>query len=163
MRSKLYKMLQLLLIKDEGEQMDTIRTLFREYETELNEDLCFQSFEEELKYPLKKYGPPKGVLYLAKWNEEVAGCIALMPLHDGLSCEMKRLYVRPQYRKHKIGKALVEQLLKDAKLLDYNVMKLDTLQKLQPAIHLYQQYGFTETTAYYQNPLPQVVYMEKIL
>jgi ribosomal protein S18 acetylase RimI-like enzyme len=156
-------MLQLLIIKEEDALMDEIRTLFREYETELNEDLCFQSFEAELTNPLQKYGPPKGVLYLAKWNDEVAGCIALMPLPGGLSCEMKRLYVRPQYRKHKIGKALVEQLLKDAKELGYTTMKLDTLQKLQPAIGLYQQYGFTETTAYYENPLPSVVYMEKMV
>ena len=162
LRSKLYKMLQLLLINEEGIWMDAIRSLFREYETELNEDLCFQSFEEELKNPLKKYGPPLGVLYVALWNHEVAGCIALMPLEDGV-CEMKRLYVRPVFRKHQIGKALVDQLLKDAKHLRYLTMKLDTLQKLQPAIALYKQYGFVETTAYYDNPLSQVVYMEKTL
>lgn len=163
MRSKLYKMLQLLLIKEEGGQMDAVRVLFRAYETELNEDLCFQSFEEELKDPLKKYGAPKGVLYIAEWNHEVAGCIALMPLQEEGVCEMKRLYVRPEFRKHKIGKALVEQLLKDAKHLGYLTMKLDTLQKLQPAITLYKQYGFVETTAYYDNPLSQVVYMQKDL
>lgn len=162
LRSKLYKMLQLLLINEEGIWMDAIRSLFREYETELNEDLCFQIFEEELKNPLKKYGPPLGVLYVALWNYEVAGCIALMPLEDGV-CEMKRLYVRPVFRKHQIGKALVDQLLKDAKHLRYLTMKLDTLQKLQPAIALYKQYGFIETTAYYHNPLSQVVYMEKTL
>ncbi len=141
--------------------MDEIRTLFREYEKELDENLCFQSFEAELKDPLKKYGSPKGVLYIAKWKDELAGCIALMPLQEEGVCEMKRLYVRPQFRKHKIGKAMVEQLMKDGKRLGYTTMKLDTLQKLQPAIALYKQYGFTETTAYYENPLPGVVYMEK--
>lgn len=143
--------------------MDEIRTLFREYEKELDENLCFQSFEAELKDPLKKYGSPKGVLYIAKWNDAVAGCIALMPLPEEGVCEMKRLYVRPPFRKHKIGKAMVEQLMKDAEQLEYTSMKLDTLQKLQPAISLYRQYGFTETTAYYENPLPGVVYMEKKL
>lgn len=156
-------MLQLIQIKEEGVLMDEIRKLFREYEMELNEDLCFQSFEAELTNPLQKYGPPKGVLYVAKWNNEVAGCIALMPLHDGLSCEMKRLYVRNAFRKHKIGRALVEQLLLDAKQLGYTVMKLDTLQKLEPAIQLYKQVGFEETTAYYNNPIPTVVYMQKQL
>jgi len=145
--------------------MNEIRTLFQEYEKELDENLCFQSFEAELKDPLKKYGSPKGILYIAEWNHEVAGCIALTDISTTLStvCEMKRLYVRPQFRKHKIGKAMVEQLMKDAEELGYKTMKLDTLQKLQPAITLYKQYGFTETTAYYENPLPGVVYMEKQL
>jgi GNAT superfamily N-acetyltransferase len=156
-------MLQIQLINDESVWMDEIRILFREYETELNEDLCFQSFEEELKDPLKKYGPPLGVLYIAIWNNEVAGCIALMPLKEDGVCEMKRLYVRSSFRKHKIGKALVEQLLNDAVQLGYKTMKLDTLEKLQPAIQLYKQYGFVETTAYYENPLKGVVYMEKEL
>jgi ribosomal protein S18 acetylase RimI-like enzyme len=76
---------------------------------------------------------------------------------------MTRLYVRPSYRKNKLGKALVEQLLKDAIQLGYSKMKLDTLQKLQAAITLYKQYSFVETTAYYENPLTGVVYMEKDL
>ena len=104
--------------------------------------------DDEIKFPLRKYGPPRGVLYIAKWNSEVAGCIALAPLVERGACEMKRLYVRPHYRKHKIGKVLVEQLLKDAVQLGYTKMKLDTLEKLQPAIGLYKQYGFVETTNY---------------
>ena len=155
-------MLQLQSIKEESVLMEYLRTLFREYEKELDEDLCFQSFEEELKDPLKKYGPPHGALYIAFWNNEVAGCIALLPLEKSV-CEMKRLYVRQAFRKHKIGKALVEQLLKDAANIGYTKMKLDTLQKLLPAIALYIQFGFIETTAYYKNPLAGVVYMEKTI
>jgi len=150
------------LITEEGMQMDAIRQLFRSYEQELGENLCFQSFEEELKDPLKKYGPPSGVLYLALYNNEPAGCIALTPLEEGV-CEMKRLYVKPEYRRYKIGKELVELLLNDAVKLGYKKMKLDTLEKLQAAIALYKQHGFTETTAYYENPLKGVVYMEKEL
>ncbi|RTL57589.1 MAG: GNAT family N-acetyltransferase [Sphingobacteriales bacterium] len=156
-------MLQLVNITEEGDDLDAIRHLFKEYEQELNENLCFQSFEKELNNPLYKYGPPKGVLYLAKWNNETAGCIALTPMNEEGVCEMKRLYVRPAYRKHKIGKALVEQLLKDAIAAGYTKMKLDTLGKLQTAIQLYKNYGFKETGAYYNNPLSNVVYMEKEL
>lgn len=156
-------MLQLIQIKEEGVLLDEIRILFSEYEKELNVNLCFQSFESELRDPLQKYGPPAGRLYVASWNNETAGCIALMPLKEKGMCEMKRLYVRQQYRQHKIGKAMVHQLLQDAKRLGYTMMKLDTLQQLQPAIALYKQCGFTETTAYYNNPLPAVVYMEKKL
>ncbi|TWI83089.1 acetyltransferase (GNAT) family protein [Lacibacter cauensis] len=156
-------MIELIDIQQEGWLMDEARKLFEEYERELDEDLCFQSFQEEIKNPLKKYGPPLGVLYVAKWNSEIAGCVALTPLKEKGVCEMKRLYVRPHYRKHKIGKVLVEQVMKDAAMMGYTKMKLDTLEKLQPAIGLYKQYGFVETTSYYENPLDGVVYMEKEL
>ena len=143
-------------------QLEEARMLFREYEKELDADLCFQSFEEELKNPLYKYGLPNGSLILAYWNNQLAGCIALQPLENG-NCEMKRLFVRPSFRKHKIGQALVEEILQKATAIGYTKMKLDTLERLQAAIHLYKKKGFQVTTAYYENPLQQVVYMEKSL
>ena len=156
-------MLQLQRVDQEGPQLEAVQQLFRQYEAELEADLCFQQFEAELRNPLNKYGGPGGRLYLAYWNGAVAGCIALYPLPDKSSCEMKRLYVVPAYRQHQIGKALVAQLLQDAAALGYHTMKLDTLEKLKPAIALYQHFGFEVTTAYYHNPLPGVVYMEKQL
>jgi ribosomal protein S18 acetylase RimI-like enzyme len=155
-------MLQIKTITAEGEELNIIRELFNDYQNELNEDLCFQGFENELKEPLKKYGLPKGALLLAYWNNHVAGCIALHDLGNDV-CEMKRLYVKPEFRKHKIGQTLVMQVLDVAKQFGYTSMKLDTLQKLQPAIELYKKFGFKETTAYYQNPIEAVVYIEKIL
>ncbi|MBC7586780.1 MAG: GNAT family N-acetyltransferase [Chitinophagaceae bacterium] len=143
-------------------QLEEARMLFREYEKELDADLCFQSFEEELKNPLYKYGLPNGSLILAYWNNQLAGCIALQPLENG-NCEMKRLFVRPSFRKHKIGEALVDEILQKATAIGYTKMKLDTLERLQAAIHLYKKNGFQVTTAYYENPLQQVVYMEKSL
>lgn len=160
---KLLKMLQITRIKEEGPLLEEIKTLFRAYEQELDENLCFQSFEAELLNPLKKYGAPKGALFIAQWNDAIAGCIALMPLPAAGVCEMKRLYVVPAFRKHQIGRNLVKQLLHTAVELGYTTMKLDTLDKLQAAIALYKQFGFRETTAYYENPLPTVVYMEKQL
>ena len=84
-------MLQIVSIGEESPALDIIRTLFRAYEQELDENLCFQSFEAELKDPLKKYGPPAGVLLLAYSEQEVAGCIALTPMPQPATCEMKRL------------------------------------------------------------------------
>src|SRR4026207_1152617 len=156
-------MLRIKHIIEEGKELDIIRDLFREYEKELNEDICFQSFEEELSNPLKKYGPPSGDLVLAYWEDEIAGCIALTGMKEPGACEMKRLYVKPSFRKNKIGRLLVEELLNSAKERDYKIMRLDTFLKLQPAVHLYQQFGFKNISAYYNNPLPGVVYMEKIL
>ena len=156
-------MLQIVLIGEESPELDNIRTLFREYEQELDENLCFQSFEAEVKDPLKKYGPPKGTLLLAYWEQEIAGCIALTAMPAPATCEMKRLYVKPAFRKYGIGRKLAEELLKVAVEKGYTTMKLDTLEKLQAAIRLYEQLGFEKTGAYYDNPLPGVVYMEKKL
>ena len=150
-------------IKKEGSPLNAIRKLFREYESELGENLCFQSFEEELQDPLKKYGPPHGILLLAKWQENEVGCIAITPLQDAGSCEMKRLYVKPLYRHLGIGKKLIEIILELATKKGYSLMKLDTLSRLKPAIQLYEQYGFKNVSPYYTNPLPDVVYMERTL
>jgi putative acetyltransferase len=155
-------MLRIERIEDEN-KLNVVRTLFKEYLEELNENLCFQNTDEELVNPLKKYGPPRGSLFAAYVNNEPAGCIALQPLKQDGVCEMKRLYVRPAHRKHNIADALVEELLADAKEKGYKVMVLDTLERLQPAIRLYLKHGFVNTSAYYVNPLPNVVYMEKTL
>ncbi len=156
-------MLRIKHITEEGKELDIIRDLFREYEKELNEDICFQSFENELQEPLKKYGLPYGDLMLAYWNGEVAGCIALTKMKEAGACEMKRLYVRPGFRKNKIGRLLIEELLNSAKERNYEKMRLDTFLKLQAAVHLYEQFGFKNISAYYNNPLQGVVYMEKEL
>ena len=153
-------------IENEGPELDIIRVLFREYAGELQEDLCFQSFEAEVQDPLKKYVHPGGCILLAYINEDPAGCIALMPLpsEEGLrTCEMKRLYVRAPHRKSGLGQELVERLLALAQEKSFKKMKLDTLQRLQPAIKLYERYGFTQTKPYNFNPISDVVYMEKAL
>lgn len=155
-------MTRLHLITTPEPALEQAIQLFRAYAEELAVDLCFQSFDAELSDPLKKYGPPKGALYIAYHDDQPAGCIALQWLEPGV-CEMKRLFVHPAYREYGIGKLLIEALLQKAKEMQYQIMKLDTLDRLQAAINLYQRYGFVETTAYYANPLPGVVYMEKSL
>lgn len=156
-------MIKIIRVEAEGEELNITRQLFKEYAAELDENLCFQSFDDELKDPLTKYGPPYGSLFLAYFNEQPAGCIALQPLKKRGMCEMKRLYVKPSFRKQSISKDLVKILLEDAKDKGYKKMLLDTLERLQPAIKLYSRHGFINTSAYYANPLPNVVYMEKEL
>ena len=159
-------MLRINHITEKGTELKTVVDLFKAYAAELNEDICFQSFDKELADPLQKYGAPQGALFLAYWNDEPAGCVALQPLpdKDGLAvCEMKRLYVKPEYRKHKIGNALVDLIIDEAAKLGYEKMKLDTFEKLQAAINIYLKKGFVITDAYYNNPLRNVVYMEKQL
>ena len=149
-------------IEEEGKDLENALSLFKEYFIELNENLCFQNFDDELKHPLKKYGAPQGSIFIAYLEEKPAGCIALQPIKEGI-CEMKRLYVKPAFRWSKIGEELVNVFLNDATEKGYKKMVLDTLERLQPAIRVYQRYGFHNTSAYYVNPLPGVVYMEKQL
>lgn len=154
-------MIRLEHITEANAELETVRQLFLDYQQELNADLCFQSFEAELKDPLKKYGPTTGSLLLAYYQDQPAGCIALQPLPEAGVCEMKRLYVVPSFRKFGIGRKLVQAILDDAKALGYHIMKLDTLDRLQPAIQLYKDFGFTDASAYYANPLEGVVYMQR--
>jgi GNAT superfamily N-acetyltransferase len=154
-------MIRLEHITEANAELETVRQLFLDYQQELNADLCFQSFEAELKDPLKKYGPTTGSLLLAYYQDQPAGCIALQPLPEAGVCEMKRLYVVPSFRKFGIGRKLVQAILDDAKALGYRTMKLDTLDRLQPAIQLYKDFGFTDASAYYANPLEGVVYMQR--
>lgn len=156
-------MLDIQKVTTEGPALESIKSLFKAYLTELNEDLCFQSFDTEIDNPLYKYSAPTGALFIAYYNAIPVGCIALQPLQEPQTCEMKRLYVDPEYRNLKIGDALVKALLQEAQSLGYTTMKLDTLERLQAAIKLYLKFGFETVTAYYDNPLPSVVYMQKKL
>jgi putative acetyltransferase len=156
-------MLDIQKVTTEGPALESIKSLFKAYLTELNEDLCFQSFDSEIDNPLYKYSAPVGALFIASYNAIPVGCIALQPLQEPQTCEMKRLYVAPDYRKLGVGDALVKALLQEAQSLGYTTMKLDTLERLQAAIQLYLKFGFETVTAYYDNPLPSVVYMQKKL
>lgn len=145
-----------------ADEMETVRALFREYERFLKVDLCFQSFAEELTTLPGRYAPPQGRLLLAREGEQTAGCVALRPLDDGV-CEMKRLFVRPDYRGQGLGRLLALQAVSEATALGYAVMRLDTLSTLEHAMQIYAALGFQRRAAYYANPLPGVVYWERAL
>ena len=93
-------------------------------------------------------------------NPEVAGCIALRPLGPKV-CEMKRLFVREEFRGMQIGRLLIERVIADAKEIGYDAMRLDTFPpKMGKAVRLYESYGFRETVPYYDNPNEGVLFME---
>ena len=145
------------------DDLETVRTLFREYQRFLDVDLCFQGFEEELATLPGGYAPPQGRLLLARVNEQAAGCVALRPLPAVAVCEMKRLFVRPAYRGQGLGRLLVTRIIAEATALNYAVMRLDTLDTLDSAMRLYRELGFQRGVPYYTNPLPGVVYWERAL
>ena len=144
-----------------NEEMDFARELFEEYGTSLGFSLCFQNFDQELSGLPGKYAPPSGRLLLAYSEEEqLAGCIAMRKLDD-TSCEMKRLYIRPEFRQHGLGRVLIERILDEAKRIGYQRMLLDTLPgKMDSAIRLYERFGFRDVEAYYDSPIEGTRYME---
>ena len=136
------------------------RELFREYEAWLEVDLCFQSFEKELAELPGKYAPPDGRLLLAMYNEQLAGCAALRKIDHGI-CEIKRLFLRPQFRAKGLGRQLAEAIIREAGQIGYERMRLDTLPpKMDDAIALYRSLGFKEIGPYYDNPVPGAKFME---
>jgi ribosomal protein S18 acetylase RimI-like enzyme len=141
------------------EDIDVARNLFIEYADSLGFDLCFQNFEEELANLPGDYAPPEGCLLLAKYQDEIAGCVALRKLSDSV-CEGKRLYVRPQFRGLKIGRKLVEAIITEARKIGYSSIRCDTVPSMQVAQALYASLGFKEIEPYYYNPIEGTKYIE---
>ena len=138
---------------------EEVRELFREYQAELGVDLCFQGFDRELAELPGDYGPPDGSLLVASVDGELAGCVALRRLGDGV-CEMKRLYVRPAFRRRRVGRALAETVIATARERGYGRMRLDTLPSMTEASALYRSLGFREIAPYYRNPVPGARFLE---
>ena len=139
--------------------LPAVRELFVEYANALGLDFCFQNFDQELAELPGKYAPPSGRLFLALSDGQAVGCVALRKLEENI-CELKRLYVRPQFRAQSTGRQLTEAIIGAAREVGYGRMRLDTLASLKPAIALYESLGFQRIDAYYQNPIANVVYFE---
>jgi ribosomal protein S18 acetylase RimI-like enzyme len=152
-----------LLRVDRGRELDEIRALFLEYAASLGFSLCFQNFDKELESLPGAYAEPAGRLILCNVDGAAAGCVALKRLGPSI-CEMKRLFVRPQFRGKGLGLQLAERIIGEARDIGYTAMRLDTLRgRMDNAIALYSSLGFKEIPPYYENPMENAVYMELML
>lgn len=152
-----------LLPVETGDAIEPAREILREYARSLDVDLCFQNFEAELATLPGEYAAPAGRLLLAHVDGALAGCGGLRALPDvdyANACEMKRLYVRPAFRRFGLGRVLAEALLDEARRAGYSVMLLDTLNEMESARELYARLGFEEIAPYYFNPIPGAHYLK---
>ncbi len=152
----------LITASTDVQSLDAARDIFQEYARGLGIDLCFQQFDEELACLPGEYTLPRGILQLAWIEGKVAGCCALRPL-DGVdyvnAAEMKRLFVRPNYRGLGLGRLLAESTLDFARAAGYSGVLLDTLSDMEAARSLYEDLGFEEIPPYYHNPIAGAHYL----
>jgi putative acetyltransferase len=142
------------------EHIAQARELFLEYANSLGFSLCFQNFDQELASLPGDYAPPTGRLLLATSNGHPAGCVALHKLQADI-CEMKRLYVRPQFRGKRLGHELAKKVIAEARQIGYKYLRLDTVEPvMKTAVEMYRQLGFREIPPYRPNPISGALYME---
>lgn len=144
-------------------EIEGVRTLFREYSQAIKVDLCFQDFERELLSLPGEYAAPRGGLVVARVGSQLAGCCAVRPLDASdysNACEMKRLYVRPEFRGLGLGRLLAEGILDLARQAAYDCILLDTLDDMEAARALYEDLGFEEVPPYYYNPIAGAHYLK---
>lgn len=150
-------------IIDGANHLAEIKQLIIDYTKFLGRDLAFQNLDAELADLAEKYLPPEGRILCAKISTgEIIGCVAYHR-HNPERCEMKRLFVKENFRELHAGSLLISAIIDAAKNDGYREMVLDTIQPLQGAIHLYKKFGFVETAPYYENPMSDVIYMKKVL
>ena len=154
-------------------RIEAARELFREYAASLSSDVCFQGFADELARLPGEYAPWSGMLLLGLVDDRLAGCVALRRLEEDAAgshgqlfggsdvCEMKRLYVRPEYRGCGLGHALVDAILKSGAAIGYRAMRLDTIpSEMGAAVAMYRNFGFIEIPPSRRNPIAGAKYME---
>lgn len=152
------------------EDIEIARILFTEYLDFLKDEFLeyadrpwfiqyYEDFEKEIESLPGRFEGPQGSILLAGYNGQSAGCVALGKLSDGI-CEMERLFVRPQYQRKGIGRALCQALVEQSVKAGYSHMRLATA--LQPPQALYNTLGFKKIAPYRDAPaeLKGIVFME---
>lgn len=144
---------------DGGAGLADARVLFREFASALGRDLSFQDFARELSDLPGEYGPPLGALLLARFDGRLAGCVALRPL-GGEGCEMRRLFVRHQFRGKGVGKRLALAVIEAAREAGHPAIRLGLATWMDEAIAIYRALGFRPIDPYRVDGVNGFVFME---
>jgi ribosomal protein S18 acetylase RimI-like enzyme len=147
---------------DADAPLDEVKTLLREYPSQIPVPLEVGDFEAWLDSLPGPYGPPRGRLLVVRYGGETAGCVALRALDDE-TAEIKRLYVREQFRGFGLARSLVQALIDASREIGYRRLRLDTHESMIPAQRLYRSFGFREIDPYWDHPVPDVIFFELML
>ena len=152
-------MLKISEIHTEGEELDAFRSLVREHQTYVGQGFNPKGLEAELVDPFSRYIPSRGVIVVGYWNDQSCAIGALQD-HGHNVCELKRIYVSPDFRRKGIARSISEYLIARAHEIGYEKIWLDTLRRLPGAAQLYQSLGFVEIRSSYEGPGRDLVVME---
>jgi len=130
----------------------------------MNVEGTFQNNKIEQKIPIRVYAkmsaeqltsyiPPEGIYYILQIDEKVAGMGALRKMKMNVG-EVKRMYIRPDYREKGLGKALLQQLLRKAKEFRFSTIRLETGLFMTTAQYIYHEAGFREIDEYPETEVP---------
>ena len=149
-----------IVVAETRDHIRDAQKLFEEYGATLPPELWFEDFQQEIDGLPGEYGPPFGRLLLAIADDgEAAGCVGLRQW-ESRTAEMKRMYVRPVYRRRGIGKNLALAIIREAANISYERVVLDTAPTMTDAIRLYEALGFRRTEPYRHHPIDDVIFME---
>jgi ribosomal protein S18 acetylase RimI-like enzyme len=152
----------IIRLPQNGYEWETLKKMLLDYQAEFNNDKCFTSFAEEINDIQNLYAKKGNVKLIAldDASGEIMGCIAMQEFAPGIT-EMKRLYVVPQYRGEKIGKQLVEALIRVATENGYERIWLDTMLEMTAAQKLYERLGFHMIEPYHDQDTSRMICYEK--
>ncbi|CAG5003425.1 hypothetical protein DYBT9275_03150 [Dyadobacter sp. CECT 9275] len=138
--------------------------LFKAYITSLDFDLSFQNIDQELQILPEMYGAPTGALLLVVYDNQYIGVAGIRRIENEFTCEVKRMYIRPEYQGKGMGKELMSKIMEVAREMNYRKIKLDThAVKMPHAVKLYEASGFRQVAPYNYNPHPGTVFFERDL
>ena len=108
----------------------------------------------------KGYAPPFGVFLVVLDDDRIVGTGAIRRLDESL-CELKRMWLLPEYRGRGYGTLVADRLLDFARNVGYSRIRLDTAPELHRATRLYERLGFARIKRY--NDGPCTIFMERPL
>ncbi|BAZ15677.1 GCN5-related N-acetyltransferase [Calothrix sp. NIES-4071] len=103
---------------------------------------------------LNQFTAPNGGLFLAQVENKNVGCAGFRQNSESIA-EVKRMYVKPEYRRQGIGRTLLQAIINQTSNIGYSKLRLDTPDYAQEAQSLYRSFGFKEISPYLESDIPE--------